>query len=101
MLVAASSCNSSATHKKMKISHITRRLRLSGFRMSTRPTHFQPSSDWLVMMLMMFMTIMLLIDDRRNGQLQPSVLDEFYYLLLITSPVHLTKEVVAKKMACP
>ena len=113
MLVAASSCNSSATHKKMKISHITRRLRLSGFRMSTRPTHFQPSSDWLVMMLMMLVmmlmmlvklmmlmmlvTIMLLSDDRMNGQLQPSVLDELYYLLLITSPVHLTQEAAAKK----
>ena len=59
MLVAASSCNSSATHKKMKISHITRRLRLSGFRMSTRPTHFQPSSDWLVMMLMMIGMVMM------------------------------------------
>ena len=103
MLVAASSCNSSATHKKMKISHITRRLKLSGFRMSTRPTHFQPSSDWLVMMLMMLvmlmmlMSVMLLSDDRMNGQLEPSVLNEFYYLLLITSPVHLTQEVVAKK----
>ena len=101
MLVAASSCNSSATHKKMKISHITRRLRLSGFRMSTRPTHFQPSSDWLVMMLMMLMSVMLLSDDRMNGQLQPSVLDEFYYLLSITSPVHLTQGVIAKKMARP
>ena len=101
MLVAASSCNSSATHKKMKISHITRRLKLSGFRMSTRPTHFQPSSDWLVMMLMMLMSVMLLSDDRMNGQLQPSVLDEFYYLLSITSPVHLTQEVVAKKMTSP
>ena len=74
---------------------------MSGFRMSTRPTHFQPSSDWLVMMLMMLMSVMLLSDDRMNVQLEPSVLNEFYYLLLITSPVHLTQEVVAKKMTSP
>ena len=44
--LADADANSDATHKKMKMSHITRRLRLSGLRMRTRPTHFQPSASY-------------------------------------------------------